>query len=159
MKITFICVGGIKSAYVKDGVNEYMKRIRRYAPVDAVETRETVSSLKMPRADLLRDEGERIVKKIKACRGRGYLVALDERGASFSTSGFAEFIGRLMSGGKSGISFVVGGAYGLHEDVIGLCDTTLSLSAMTLPHELARLVLAEQVYRAFTILKGTPYSH
>ncbi len=144
---------------MKDGVEEYLKRIKRYSSIEVVETKEGPSSLKMPRDEVLRNEGERIIKKLKAGNGSDYLVALDEKGKSLSSRGFAEFIDRMMSGGKSRVSFIVGGAYGLHGSVTELCDMALSLSAMTLPHDLARLVLVEQVYRAFTIIKGEPYSH
>ena len=159
MKITFICVGSVRKTYIKDGVEEYLNRIKRYSPVEVIETKEGPGSLKMPRDEVLKDEGERIIKKLKAGNRSDYLIALDERGRSLTSKGFAEFIDRMMSVGKNRISFIVGGAYGLHNSVTGLCDMSLSLSAMTLPHDLARLVLAEQVYRAFTIIKGEPYSH
>ncbi len=136
-----------------------MKRIGRYSPIYVVETKAPAASLKMPRDKVLMEEGERIIKKLKSGNPGDYLVALDERGRSFSSNGFARFIDRMMSVGKNRLTFIVGGAYGLHKSVTGLCDMSMSLSAMTLPHELARLVLAEQVYRAFTIIRGEPYSH
>ncbi len=159
MKITFICVGSVRKTYIKDGVEEYLSRIKRYSPVEVIETKEGPSSFKMPIETVLKDEGERIFKKLKAGNRGDYLIALDEKGRSLTSKGFADFIDRTISGGKNRLAFIVGGAYGLHDSITGMCDMALSLSAMTLPHDLARLVLAEQVYRAFTIIKGEPYSH
>ncbi len=157
MKITFICVGAIKKAYIKDGVEEYLKRIKRYSPAEVVEVKEESSSVKMPREGILKKEGERIIKRLKA--REDYVVVLGERGKSLNSAGFSDFLSVIMSGGKKGVAFVVGGAYGLHDTVTEMAHTVLSLSEMTLSHELARLVLSEQVYRAFTIIKGEPYAH
>ncbi|MBI5344136.1 MAG: 23S rRNA (pseudouridine(1915)-N(3))-methyltransferase RlmH [Deltaproteobacteria bacterium] len=159
MKITFIHVGGIKKPYMKDAVSDYLKRIKRYAGLQTVEVKEEAALVKMPRQELLKKEAERISRRIK---GSDYAVALDERGVSFTSQGLAGFFKDFMSHGRAGrkdICFIVGGPYGLHPALRASAQAVMSLSSMTLPHELAMLVLVEQVYRAFTIIKNEPYSH
>lgn len=172
MKISFICVGSIKKGYIKDGLREYLERIGRYCPVELVEVKEEPSTKKGPRPGGLKKEGARILAKVGAS---DYKCVLSEDGGkggqggegvggragsrAFKSAGFAAFIQRLLAGGKKRLCFIVGGPFGLHREVIEEADTVLSLSPMTMPHELATLVLAEQVYRAFTIIRGEPYSH
>ncbi|OGP15636.1 MAG: hypothetical protein A2052_07160 [Deltaproteobacteria bacterium GWA2_54_12] len=156
MKITFVAVGSVKKSSIAEASADYLKRIKRYAPVDIVEVKDEGASLKMPREDVLRKEGQRI---LSALGQGGYTVVLADTGSSMTSAAFSKFIEGLMNQGRKNVSFVVGGAYGLHKDVYGTADLVLSLSAMTLPHDLARLFLYEQVYRAFTIMRGEPYSH
>lgn len=156
MKITFISVGSIKKGYYREGIEEYLKRIKKYSPVEAIEAKDESSSIKMPKDDILKKEGERILKKINEA---DFVVVLADKGRQFTSHGLAEFIADFMAGGKKNLCFVIGGAWGLHQSVYDRADLTMSLSSMTLPHELARLVLSEQVYRAFTIIRGEPYSH
>lgn len=156
MKITFIAVGSLKSSYHKDAVSDYFKRISRYLRVDVVEVREANDSVKMPVNDSLRKEAERILEKVSS---GDVVVACSDAGKGFSSKGFAAFVEGQMSRGCKKLVFIVGGSYGLHSSVVEAADTVLSLSRMTLPHDLARLVLFEQVYRAFTIIRGEPYSH
>ena len=156
MKITFVAVGSVKKSSIAEASADYLKRIKRYAPVDIVEVKDEGASLKMPREDVLRKEGQRI---LSALGQGGYTVVLADTGSSMTSAAFSKFIEGLMNQGRKTVSFVVGGAYGLHKDVYDRADLILSLSAMTLPHDLARLFLYEQVYRAFTIMRGEPYSH
>lgn len=156
MKITFICVGQVKKACIREASAEYLKRIKRYSQLEVIEVKEESASIKMPREDIMRKEAQRILDKLKA---GDYVVAMADGGVSMTSSELAGFVEKQMSGGKKGITFIVGGAFGLHKDVYGSSDMVLSLSAMTLPHDLARLILSEQVYRAFTIIRGEPYSH
>ncbi len=156
MKITFISVGSIKNASFKDVAGDYLKRIKRYVPVETVEVKGEKASIKTPREDILGKEGERILKRLKP---GDFNVVLSEGGRTFTSRGFAEFIGGVASAGKKGLTFVIGGPFGLHGSVYEASDMDMSLSPMTLPHDMARVVLAEQVYRAFTILRGEPYSH
>ena len=159
MKITFICVGTVKKSYVKDGVLDYLKRIGAYATVESVDIKEAGYRGKAPVEEALRKEGERILKALKPA---DFAVVLADSGRQYPSAGFADFINAFLGGGRSGkknLAFIVGGPYGLHPSVVKAASMILSLSAMTLPHDLARLVLAEQVYRAFTIIKNEPYSH
>ncbi|MBI5886550.1 MAG: 23S rRNA (pseudouridine(1915)-N(3))-methyltransferase RlmH [Deltaproteobacteria bacterium] len=156
MKITFIVVGTLKASYLKDAVSDYFKRISRYIRVDVVEVREASGSAKTPKKDSLRDEAERILRKLSP--GDAVVVCADA-GKEFTSKGLASFVEGHMTAGCKTLVFIVGGAYGLDPGVMEAADIALSLSRMTLPHDLARLVLFEQVYRAFTIIKGEPYSH
>lgn len=156
MKIILISVGHMKKSYLADGVAEYIKRIKRYAPVEAVEVREEGAAAKTPREEVLKREGERILGKLKS---GDYMVALADKGKPLTSEAFSGFVGGLMDKGTKRLCFVVGGAWGLHESVTEAASLVLSLSRMTLPHDMARLVLAEQIYRAFTIMRGEPYSH
>ncbi|MBI2414068.1 MAG: 23S rRNA (pseudouridine(1915)-N(3))-methyltransferase RlmH [Deltaproteobacteria bacterium] len=158
MKITFLAVGSIKKPYAKDGFNEYLKRIASYAQIETIDIKEEKYSVKTPRAEVLKREGERILAKLKPA---DFNIVLSDKGTGFSSEAFAIKIGDIIGGraGKKGIAFVIGGPYGLSKEVLEAADLVLSLSRMTLPHDLARLFLAEQVYRAFTILRNEPYSH
>lgn len=156
MKITFISVGSVKKACVKECVDEYLRRIRNYSPVESVEVKEESSSPKTPRASILKKEGERILARLK--KG-DYVVVLADNGREFTSSEFSSFVEEFRDSGKKSLCFITGGAFGLHKDVHESADMVLSLSRMTLPHDLARLILAEQVYRAFTIMRNEPYSH
>lgn len=159
MKITFVSVGSTKKSYLKAGIDDYLKRINRYVGAQVVAVKEGASSKSLPKDATKKAESGSILKNIKAT---DFVIALDDRGRSFSSKEFAAFIADFMSKGAKGrkdVVFVVGGAFGLHDDVAKRSDMTLSLSKMTLPHELALLTLTEQVYRAYTMIKGEPYSH
>lgn len=154
MKITLVSVGAVKKPGIREAVEDYVKRIKRYSPVEAVEIKEERSVL--PKEEVLRREGERILKKLE---GADYRVVLADSGKEATSLELAGLISKLQDRGVKNLAFVIGGAWGLHEEVYESASQVLSLSRMTLPHDLARLVLAEQVYRAFTIIKGEPYSH
>lgn len=157
MKLKFICVGGVKKPYYRDAAEDYARRIGRYIPFELIEVKEEPSKRKTPKDRVLKKEAERILARVGPV---DTVVALDERGRGMTSKALSEFVGRAMTaGGKGDLVFVVGGAWGLDRTVLDASAMRLSLSKMTLPHELARVVLAEQVYRAFSILRGEPYSH
>lgn len=141
---------------MKDAASAYLERIKRYCPADMVDVKEESSSLKMPKEEVLKREAARVLERLKA---GDYVVAMSETGKQMGSREFARFIEGLASGGRKGLSFIVGGAWGIHQSVFKSSDLVMSLSEMTLPHDLARVVLLEQVYRAFTIMKNEPYSH
>ncbi len=156
MKLLLIGVGRIKKGYIREGVEDYLKRIKRYSSLEVLDIKEEKTVHGMPLSDVLKREANRVLAKV----GKGdFVVALNDRGRSYTSKGLAELIERLLTGEKKRVCFIVGGAYGLHPSIIERADLTLSISPMTLPHEIARLVMVEQIYRAFTILKGEPYSH
>lgn len=156
MKIRFISVGSIKRSYVKGAVTDYLKRISRYAPTQSIEIKEETYTKKGSREPGLKREAERILKAV----ADSYIVILADTGKTYTSKGLADFVGALMmNSGRKNVSFIVGGPYGLHSSVTDAADVVLSLSPMTLPHELALLLLSEQIYRAFTILGNEPYSH
>ncbi|HKP55879.1 MAG TPA: 23S rRNA (pseudouridine(1915)-N(3))-methyltransferase RlmH [Polyangiales bacterium] len=145
MRISIIAVGKIKQAGLRAELDDYLGRIRRYASCDEVELKDGSDAELQQRFD-------------KAIPKRAQIVALEVGGRSMTSQGLAEFVRRTELAATP-LAFLIGGAYGLPKTVSSAAHVQLSLSAMTLPHRLARVVLAEQVYRAFTILRNEPYSH
>ena len=154
MQITLLAVGKCRKPYLKEGVSDYIDRIRRYASLEHIEVREEPTPGKGAAGNALCREGERILRRLPK---NAFIVALDPAGASCSSDGLARRIRRTGLEGIGRIAFVVGGPSGLSSRVIRCADWRLSLSSFTFPHEIARLVLLEQIYRAFTIIRGEPY--
>ena len=146
MKIQFVAVGKIKERGLREAIDDYAKRIRHYAQFEEIE---------------LKDERETdlIARFERALPDRGRVVALEVDGKAWSSAALAKFVGQCESGNVQTVSWLIGGSYGLPTSISARAHVRLSLSAMTFPHRIARLVLAEQVYRAFTILRGEPYAH
>ena len=157
MNITVISVGKLKEKYLKMGIDEYVKRLGGYAKIDLVEVPdekapETLSEIEM---DIVkRKEGERILAKIN---DGTYVIALALDGKMKTSEEMAADLDGLMTYGKSKVAFVIGGSLGLHEEVLKRADEKLCFGKMTLPHQLMKLVLVEQIYRSFRIIKGEPY--
>jgi 23S rRNA (pseudouridine1915-N3)-methyltransferase len=149
MKLTFLSVGKDRSGLFAPGVNEYVQRLGHTAKVTVHELPESKHSGQRAKDE----EGASLLAKLGP---KDALVALDERGKALSSVDFAKWLGRQQDTGRD-VAFVIGGDEGLSDEVRGKAALVLSLSAMTLPHRLARLVLVEQVYRAFSILRGEPY--
>jgi 23S rRNA (pseudouridine1915-N3)-methyltransferase len=151
MKLRLLSVGKDRSGLFEPGVQEYARRLSHYCRFELVE---------LPEAKKARDTAAAIAEEATTILGRlergEALVALDERGKPLTSRGLADYLARLSSSARDA-AFVVGGAEGLGEEVRRKADLVLSLSAMTLPHRLARLFVAEQLYRAFTLLRGEPY--
>jgi 23S rRNA (pseudouridine1915-N3)-methyltransferase len=146
MKFIFLSVGKENYKDVRDAVEDYTKRINRYM---------SVSWKIIPNSDLNR-ETKLILKSLEP---HDYIVALDERGKELHTKELAQFLEKRMIAGDRRIVFIVGGAYGLDDAIIDRADFKWSLSKLTFPHQLARIILAESVYRAFTVLNKQPYHH
>ena len=147
--------GRTREQYLEVGVDEYLKRIGRYVPLNCI----TVPDPKIPgkagQDAVKKIEGEQVLKRI---RPADFLILLDETGKMFGSVEFAHYLEGLE--GRTGhVVFVIGGAYGFSEEVYNRADAKLSLSRMTFPHQLVRLIFTEQLYRALTILKGEPYHH
>lgn len=156
MKIVLVCIGRIKKDYIKSGIMEYLARIKRYTPIEAVEIKEESIRAGNSIQKALEKEARRVLEKIKE---GDFIIALGDKGKQYTSGGLADFINTLSSRGKRRLCLIVGGAYGLHPSILEGADSVLALSSMTFPHELARLILLEQIYRAFTILNNEPYSH
>ncbi|MBW6468076.1 MAG: 23S rRNA (pseudouridine(1915)-N(3))-methyltransferase RlmH [Coriobacteriia bacterium] len=152
MKITLVAVGRLKEAYWRDAAAEYLKRLRPYATVEVIE---------VPDRDVTRDEARALSEEaadvLRALPDGAHVVALEISGRALSSEGFAADLADHMVGGRSHVAFVLGGAAGLDPAVLARADSRLSLGPMTLPHQLARVVLLEQIYRAFRIVRGEPY--
>ena len=156
MKLSIICMGRTRERFIQDGIEKYLRYLKPYAPAELkVLRQEKVEDLR----DAPRIRKLEAAKITKALSPGAYVVALDERGREFTSHEFAAFMDKALEKGTREISFVLGGAMGLDESVTGRADTVLALSRWTLTHEMARLVLLEQLYRAFTIIKGKTYHY
>ncbi|HPD02890.1 MAG TPA: 23S rRNA (pseudouridine(1915)-N(3))-methyltransferase RlmH [Eubacteriales bacterium] len=149
MIINIVAVGKIKDSYLAEGVSEFKKRLGRFAEVNILECAESACDSVQK---TLETEAAAVLPKLKGC-----VVALAVEGKELSSEGLAELIASRSQAGASELTFVIGGAEGLAESVKRRADFLLSFGPMTFPHRLIRLMLAEQIYRAFTIIEGHPY--
>ena len=157
MNISVIAVGKVKEKYLKQGMEEYLKRLSAYAKVEIIEVAdekapETLSESETEKVK--QKEGERILAKLHPDT---YVIALAIEGKMQTSEQFSAHLDQLATYGKSKIAFLIGGSLGLSREVLKRADETLSFSKMTFPHQLMRLILLEQVYRAFRIMRGEPY--
>ncbi len=151
LHLKVVAVGKIKERYLQEGIAEYRKRLRPYARLTIEEVPD--EPLRDGGKKARETEGERILARAGAS---AYLVALDRGGKVYSSEEFAAWLGEREMAGKE-VVFVIGGTTGLSEQVLEKADTCLSFSRLTFPHQLFRLFLLEQIYRAFKILRGEPY--
>lgn len=153
MRLVILCVGGPRHPGLAAAIRDFEQRAARYFRLEAVEIPAGSGRTKEP-GRVLEEEADSLLRRIPdgltAC-------ALTRDGKPVDSRGLAEWLGGMANYALPGAAFLVGGAFGLHERVLARCERRLSLSRLTLPHELARLVLAEQLYRAGTILRGEPY--
>ena len=156
MKLQFWAIGKNNEPYVKTGVEEFTGRIGKYFKVEWNIIPVPKNAGMLSEIDLKKKEGETIVEWISK---DDYLVALDERGKQFSSKNLADFIQARANESKKRLVFVIGGAFGLDDAVLKKANYIWSLSELTFPHQLVRLILAEQVYRACTIIKNEKYHH
>lgn len=157
MHIHIIAVGKLKEKYLTNGMDEYLKRLGPYAKVSVIEVPDERAPESMSDAEeeqVRLKEGERILDKI---RPDSHVTALALDGESWTSERFSAHLGDLMVHGKSHVTFVIGGSLGLSRDVLKRADLRLSFGRMTFPHQLMRLILIEQIYRAFKIMRGEPY--
>lgn len=157
MNIKIIGVGKLKEKYLKQGIAEYAKRLGKFCKFEIVEVPDEKASEKLSAAEMegvKEKEGERILAKI---RDKEYVYALAIEGKERSSEEFAQEIAQLTTYGRSDITFVIGGSLGLSPAVLKRAETKISFGRFTLPHQLMRLVLSEQIYRAFMINNGSPY--
>ena len=156
MKIKIYCIGKIKEQYLKDGINEYLKRISAYSNIEIIETPDSKVKDNPNSSDIEKaknEEGERVLKLLK----NDYLVGLDLNKKEQTSEEFAEFLQSKLVEGGSNVSFVIGGSYGLSDALKNRCNTSISLSKLTFLHQMTRLILLEQIYRAFKILNNETY--
>lgn len=157
MNITILCVGQIKEKYFRDAIAEYQKRLSRYCKLQMIEVADekTKENASEAENDLIRKkEGERLLKHIK---DSDYCITLEIDGRMLTSEGLSKEIDRLGLAGKSSLVFVIGGSIGLDTAVLKRSDYALSFSKMTFPHQLMRVVLLEQIYRSYRIMRGEPY--
>ena len=157
MFIEIIAIGKLKEKYLRDGVDEYLKRLAPYAKVSVTELpdEKTPDGASPAEEALIRQrEGERVLARLKP---DAHVIALAIDGELWSSEQFAAELERLSVYGSSRVAFVIGGSLGLSGDVLRRADRKLSFGRLTLPHQIMRLVLTEQIYRAFKIMRGEPY--
>ncbi len=151
MNINIVCIGKIKESFYRDAICEYAKRLTRFCKFNIIELQES----RLEGNDINKvqiNEGRSIIPKLK-----GYIIVLDLGGNMLSSTELANKIDSLQSGGVSEITFVIGGSYGLSEEVKCKADLTLCFGKMTYPHQLMRVILTEQIYRAFMINSNSEY--
>ncbi|MCX4326933.1 MAG: 23S rRNA (pseudouridine(1915)-N(3))-methyltransferase RlmH [Lachnospiraceae bacterium] len=157
MKITILAVGKIKEKYLENAVQEYKKRLGRYCRLEIIEVADekTPGNSGTAEESIIRArEGVRLEKYIKS---DAYIIALAINGEQMSSEAFADKINRLGINGTSHIIFIIGGSIGLDNSILNMAACKLSFSEMTFPHQLMRVILLEQVYRAYRIINGEPY--
>jgi 23S rRNA (pseudouridine1915-N3)-methyltransferase len=153
MKLQFVWIGKTRKAAIKELTNDYLERLKNFARLEVRELRDR-DDAGGDREKIVEKEAEEILKRIEA---GDFLVVLDEKGREFDSFQMADFLDQQRNAGTKQITFLIGGHFGLADKVKKRADFVLSLSRLTFPHELARVFLMEQVYRAFAILHGLPY--
>lgn len=156
MKIQFWSVGKVHESHVKEGIELFTKRISHYFPVDWQIIATPKNAATLSDTDLKLKEGEVVLNLLKK---EDYLVVLDERGKQLNSEGLAVFLQQRANESEKTIIFLIGGAYGVSEDILKRANYKWSLSQLVFPHQLVRLILAEQVYRACTIMRNEKYHH
>ena len=157
MKIKVVTVGKLKEKYLKDGIAEYSKRISRFAQLEMIELVDEKTPDKASESEnqkILEIEGQRILSKVG---DRDLVIVLAIEGKTFSSEEFSKQLEEASIKGFSTLTFIIGGSLGLSSSVKNRANLSVSFGRLTLPHQLMRLVLVEQIYRAFTIQQGSPY--
>lgn len=156
MKITLLTVGKTEDKYILEGIEKYLKRLKHYIKFEIIEIPELKKTKSLSEDQQKSKEAEMIFKQLNHTN---HVVLLDERGKELSSMHFADFMNKKMIGSVQQLVFIVGGPYGFDASLHQRAQDKLSLSKMTFSHQMVRLFFVEQVYRAFTILKGEPYHH
>ncbi|MGC4036421.1 MAG: 23S rRNA (pseudouridine(1915)-N(3))-methyltransferase RlmH [Chitinophagaceae bacterium] len=156
MKIHFWSIGKAHEPFIKDGIDDFTKRISKYYPVEWSIISPPKNAAVLSEPDLKKKEGEIILERLNK---DDYLIALDEHGKQVSSEALAEFIIKRSNQSIRNLVFLIGGAFGIDTAVLDRANYKWSLSQLTFPHQLVRLILAEQVYRACTIIKNEKYHH
>ncbi|MBP3878089.1 MAG: 23S rRNA (pseudouridine(1915)-N(3))-methyltransferase RlmH [Lachnospiraceae bacterium] len=157
MQIRILCTGRIKESFYRDAAAEYVKRLGRYAKISITEVQDEKTpdgASDAEREKILRTEGSRLLRLI---RDDDYVIALAIQGKAWDSVGFASHMSELMQRGRGSLVFVIGGSLGLSDEVLRRASEQLSFSAFTFPHQLMRVILCEQIYRAMRIINGEPY--
>lgn len=155
MKICLLTVGKTDTGWVREGLETYTSRLGRYVRFSVKEIPELKNATSLSKAQVKDKEGSLILASIGP---KDMVILLDEHGKEYTSVEFAKEVERFTASGKN-IVFVIGGAYGFSDEVYNRSDGKVSLSKMTFPHQMVRTVFTEQLYRAFTIIKGEPYHH
>jgi 23S rRNA (pseudouridine1915-N3)-methyltransferase len=156
VKLSILCVGKTRERFIQEGIGKYTRYLKPYVDIEVKELKEEKIYDLKDAPQVRKKEAERIFKAVPE---GAYFVALDERGQEFTSHEFAALINGLLESGVREIAFAIGGAMGLDESVPRKASRVIALSRWTVTHEMARLILLEQLYRAFTIIKGKTYHY
>ncbi|SDH85145.1 23S rRNA (pseudouridine(1915)-N(3))-methyltransferase RlmH [Mucilaginibacter sp. P19] len=156
MKITFLTVGKTEDAYLKEGIDKYVKRLKHYTKLELVEIPELKNTKALSPEQQKAKEAELILKKITPL---DFVILMDEKGSEFTSTQFAAYINKKEVTTSANLIFIIGGPYGFDTSVYQRANDKISLSRMTFSHQMVRLFFVEQLYRAYTIMKGEPYHH
>jgi 23S rRNA (pseudouridine1915-N3)-methyltransferase len=156
MKVSFLQLGKTDQSYISEGIKIYSDRIKHYVSFEILTLKEFKKSKSQNIDNFKKTEGTEILKNISK---DDYVILLDENGKEYSSLKFASYLNKKMVEGCKKLLFISGGAYGFSEDVYKRANEQISLSKLTFSHQLVRLIFIEQLYRAFTIIKGEPYHH
>ena len=156
MKIALLQTGKTTNKHIIEVVNLYTARIKSYSAFEIITLPDLKDTRKMPVVEQKMKEGKRIIQSIS---NDDYVILLDERGKKFRTVEFSVWFEKLLMLPKKRVVFIIGGPWGFSEEVYDIADFRVSLSSMTFPHQLVRLLFLEQLYRVFTIIKEEPYHH
>ena len=157
MRVTILCVGKIKESFYRQAIDEYAKRLSKYCKFEVIEVADEKTPDKASEAlenQIREKEADRLLEKIKE---DAYVFTLEIKGKRFTSEGFAECIQKAAVSGKSHLVFIIGGSLGLHDKILKRSNRSISFSDMTFPHQLMRVILSEQIYRAYRIINGEPY--
>ena len=157
MKFRIISVGKITGSFYKAGVQEYLKRLQAYGRFELADGLEAALPPKASQVEIERVLQREAVRILNLIRDDEWVVILDLKGKTMNSEQWAQNLGRWNESGRSRVNFIIGSSFGLDESVKRRADVSLSFSAMTFPHQLAVLILSEQIYRGFRILRGEPY--
>ncbi|HOS73213.1 MAG TPA: 23S rRNA (pseudouridine(1915)-N(3))-methyltransferase RlmH [Bacteroidales bacterium] len=156
MKIVFLQTGKTSEKHIAEGVENYFLRLEKNPGLEIITVPDIRNTANLTKEEIRKKEGGKILGKIY---GTDYVVLLDERGREFRTVEFASWLENRLMQAERRLLFVSGGAWGFSEQVYARADMKISLSKMTFPHQLVRLIFLEQLYRALSIIKGSPYHH
>lgn len=156
MKLNLLCVGRLTLPCLHDGCSEFAGRLQRYMPLNIIEIKEYKTGRKLDLPRIIESEGDLLSRHIPAGT---FVIALDRHGKQFGSEQLADLMQQHMVQGMPAWTILIGGPYGLDETLRNKADLVLSLSAMTLPHQMARLLILEQLYRCCTIIRNEPYHH
>ncbi len=156
MKITLLVIGKTEEKWLIEGINNYLNRLKHYTSFELKVIPELKNTKSLSQAQQKKAEADLMLKQIK---NTDYVLLLDEHGKTYSSVALSKFIEKLQINSTSALVLVVGGPYGFEESLYHRANGKISLSEMTFSHQMVRLIFVEQLYRAFTILKGEPYHH
>lgn len=156
MEICILSIGKISTQWIKDGIDLFESRICKYLKFSNIIIPDIKNAKSLSKESLKEEEGKLILSNLTSS---DFIVIMDERGKEFTSRDFANWIQKQMNTGRKRLVIIIGGPFGFSQNIYQRADLSISLSKMTFTHEMAKLVLTEQLYRSMTILKGEPYHH